>query len=776
MIRIVLLICISFLPLFKQAQALPATNGWKANWISCASNVNTVNSWTAFRKTFTLNEKPSSARVRIAVDSKYWLWINGQLVVFEGGLKRGPTPLDTYFDEVELAPYLKTGKNTVAVLVWYFGKDGFSHKSSGRSGLIFDLQASGLELLSDSSWKSTQVKAYQTAGLPIPNFRLPESNILYDGRKDIGFWQSENYDDSGMLPAKALGKAGDSPWNKLVVRPIPLFKDFGLKSYISQNERNDTNSSDTIICELPYNAQITPYLKIEAPEGEKISICTDNYLLYNGGADIIGAEYITRSGIQEYESLGWMNGHKVCYIIPKGVKVLELKYRESGYNTEFSGSFHCSDPFFNKLWEKANRTLYITMRDSYMDCPDRERAQWTGDAVNEAGESFYALSTSSHALTKKWLYELIRWQRPDGSLFAPVPAGNYNKELPCQVLASIGYYGLWTYYQYTGDKQTIADLYDGAKRYMNIWEPDGNGTMKLRKGDWTWGDWGEDRDMLLMYNLLYYLAAKGMRNMAHELGKPTDEANYSAFMSKFKTSFNDQFWNGTAYRNPAYTDKTDDRTQALAVVSEIADKEKYSALLKIFQEEEHASPYMEKYVFEAMMQMGYEKEAMKRHQKRFNKMVNNPNFTTLFEGWGIGKEGFGGGTVNHAWSGGGLTILSQYVCGIAPVKPGFSEFQVMPQPGSLAEASATIETVKGIIISSYKTLHSGFEINVTVPDSTTSIVGIPSDKVKRILLNGKLVWNERKYYKRAAIPNSNVGKDRIGFVVKPGKWQFVAEF
>ena len=44
------------------------------------------------------------------------------MVVFEGGLKRGPNPEDTYCDEVDLAPYLKKGKNQVAVLVWYFGK------------------------------------------------------------------------------------------------------------------------------------------------------------------------------------------------------------------------------------------------------------------------------------------------------------------------------------------------------------------------------------------------------------------------------------------------------------------------------------------------------------------------------------------------------------------------------------------------------------------------------------------------------------------------------
>ena len=40
-------------------------------------------------------------------------------------------------------------------------------------------------------------------------------------------------------------------------------------------------------------------------------------------------------------------------------------------------------------------------------------------------------------------------------------------------------------------------------------------------------------------------------------------------------------------------------------------------------------------------------------------MLSYKDYTTLFEGWGIGQEGFGGGTINHAWSGGPLTLLSQ---------------------------------------------------------------------------------------------------------------------
>ena len=49
---------------------------------------------------------------------------------------------------------------------------------------------------------------------------------------------------------------------------------------------------------------------------------TDHY--YGVGPLNVRGEYITRKGIQEYENLGWMNGQKVYYMIPEGVKVLDL--------------------------------------------------------------------------------------------------------------------------------------------------------------------------------------------------------------------------------------------------------------------------------------------------------------------------------------------------------------------------------------------------------------------------------------------------------------------
>jgi alpha-L-rhamnosidase len=747
-------------------------NAWKAQWISTAAPQHKPNTWLAYRTQITIAHPPKYAIAKIAVDSKYWLWVNGKMVVFEGGLKRGPNPTDSYYDTVDIGPYLKAGKNTIAVMVWYFGINGFSHKSSGTAGLLFDCESPGLSIISDESWKCTVLAAYQSALKPTPNYRLSESNILFDARLALNGWQNPGYDDSKMPSAEVCGTAGAAPWGNLVIRPIPLWKNYGLKNYISQRVSSSA-IADTIICQLPYDAQVTPYLKLDADAGRHITICTDNYLFFNGGDDNIRGEYITSGGLQEYESLGWLNGDKVYYIIPKGVKVIDLKYRETGYNTELAGSFTSSDNFLNTLWKKAQRTLYINMRDNFMDCPDRERAQWTGDATIESGDSFYALSPSAGLLSKKWLNELVGWQRADSSMFAPVPSGSWTSELPAQVAASVGYYGLWNYYLNTGDKQTIAALYGGVKRYLDSWKKDDKGTVALRRGGWPWGDWGDNIDMEPLEDAWYYMAIKGLHNMAVVLNKPDDAAKYAAFMKTFKTSFNQQFWDGTAYRDPGYHGKTDDRTQALAVVSGLADKDKYPALLSIFKTEEHASPYMEKYVLEAMFIMGDESEGLTRFKKRFATMVNYPGFTTLFEGWGIGKDGFGGGTVNHAWSGGGLEILSEYLCGIAPVEAGYKTFQIIPQPGPVTSASAQVSSVAGIIKSSFVNSPGSFTLSAIVPAKTTAIIGLANKGYNVIKLNGKIIWHNGKYVKdinAALFDDGDAGY--IKFKVGGGKWIF----
>ena len=717
-----------FLFLFMLAFGVCSAAGNDGKWICAADCKHNENTWQIFRKKIVLDKKPAEAQARVAADSKYWLWINGELAVFEGCLKRGPSPGDHYCDIVDISKYLKKGENSIAVLTWFFGKGGFSHHNSGKGGFYFNATIDGQTVKSDDSWKAFTYTAYKNTEAPHPNFRLPESNIRFDAREEILGWQKCEFDDTFMKKAVIIAEAGDAPFGKGVERPTPLWKDYGLKKYAATRT---SSAGDTLFCRLPYNCHVTPYIKVKAEAGNTIHITTDNY---HGGSDTnVRAEYITRDGVQEYESYGWMNGHEIYYIVPESVKILDVKYRETGYDTEFSGSFRCNDPFLNELWKRSARTLYVTMRDTYMDCPDRERAQWWGDEVNELGETFYALSPSAHRLAAKGIRELINWQRKDGVIFSPMPATTWRKELPLQMLASVGWYGFYTHYFYSGDSSFVAEIYDGMHRYLHeVWQTDADGITIVRHGDWSWGDWGSNIDLQVLTNCWYYLALKAEKEFALMLGKREDAAQCQQMMEKMKRSFDRRFWNGAAYRSPSYTKATDDRAQAMAVVSGLAGREKYPVLTKLLAEEYHASPYMEKYVLEALCIMGEEKLAIARMKKRYKGMLDY-NYTTLFEGWDIGENGFGGGTINHAWSGGPLTILSQKICGISPTSPAFRTFRVAPKMGGLNEASASLETIYGKIEVSLKREKDGcINMKLKVPEGTIAEIILGDGSIKRV--------------------------------------------
>ena len=431
-----------------------------------------------------------------------------------------------------------------------------------------------------------------------------------------------------------------------------------------------------------------------------------------------------------------MNGHKVIYKVPSSVDVLDLKYRETGYNTTFAGSFVCDDPMLNTLWGKSQRTLYITMRDTYMDCPDRERSQWWGDVVNELGVAFYAMDERAHLLTRKGIRELMAWQRPDSTIYAPVPSGNYDSELPMQMLASVGYYGFWTYYMGTWDKNTIETVFPNVKKYIHVWKTDSEGLVIPRKGGWTWGDCGEDKDMALLFNLWYAIALDGYERMAQLTGN-TDEAEWAnATSSRLKTVFHKKFWNGKYYVSPGYKDCPDDRAQALAVVSGILPKELYPVIRPFFKEHHHASPYMEKYVLQALCMMGYEQDALNRMKIRYADMIESP-LTTLWEGWGIGSKGFGGGTYNHAWSGGPLTIMSSMIAGIETVKPAFEEFRVKPSPAHLSHIETKVPLSGNRFISLVLDKDAQMcTMTLEVPKGTTAEV-FTIDDYNTMTINGK---------------------------------------
>lgn len=720
--------------------SLCASTAWgaKASWITAADDsVNRPNTWIAFQKDVVMKTKPRSLKARIACDSKYWLWVNGNLVVFEGSLKRGPAPGEGYYDEIDLGRHLQRGHNRVAVLVCYFGRSGFSHEDSGKSGLYID--SDNAELCTNASWMSRIHPAYATATGVVPNSRLSESNISYDARHAIDGWQTADVSAKyGFTPSVEIGAWGDRPWGKMTRRPIPMFKDFGVKA--ARFELHEGARRDTVIAFLPGNLQVTPVIDLTATQGgDTIDIWTNHS--HMAGAWNVRAQYVTRQGQQQYESLGWMNGEKIILYLPKGIKVNGVSYRQTGYDTKVVGTFHSDNDFYNRFWQKALNTLYVNMRDTYFDCPERERAQWWGDEVILTSQAFYTLSLSSIDLMRKGMLELAAWQTDEGILHAPVP-GTYKSELPGQMLAAVGLYGFWNYYMNTGDSATIRKVYPAVRRYLERFPLDSTGLTAAYKATWLWGDWGDNRDIRLIFAGWHYMALDAMARMADMMGLDADAAQYRATMEQIKKGYN-HCWNGYSYRHPQYMGATDDRVQALAVISGIADESKYGEIFNVLKTQEYASPYMERYVMEALFQMGQGDYAMRRLKKRIAPMVNDKDYPTLWEFWDARKRGFRVGSSNHAWSGGGLIVIAQKLMGAETIDPCWRRFKIDPQYVTFGEASLSFLTLSGTVSTAFKRDKTQLTMSVGVPAKTEALVYIPSTATDRITIDGRALRTDR---------------------------------
>ena len=351
---------------------------------------------------------------------------------------------------------------------------------------------------------------------------------------------------------------------------LPPLKDYGLKDYVytSKDLPLSKDAPWTLICRLPYNAQFKMWIRLRSDDaGKVVKFDSTNPLTYCRQKE---QSYTTVKGEQEYEMPEWISGEGAKYTIPAGVTVLGVKYHETGYNTEFVGSFKCNDEDYNTLWRKATRTCYLCMRDHFMDCPDRERSEWLGDAVLQMEECFYAFDLSSHKIIRRF----IRTRQING--------------LPGQNLIAHGEYGDWMYYLYTGDLDTLKFIYSSTKGYLDRYAIGDNGLPVKRNDGWDWYDWGKGyQDNAVIQVGEYYGAIKALKKMAVAAGKTDDLPEIEAKIASVAKNFDKAFWKEDGYRSGK---QLDERANAMAVCSGLADRSKWPVLAKLLDTGRPAGP------------------------------------------------------------------------------------------------------------------------------------------------------------------------------------------
>ena len=741
---------------------------FNGKWItSNESGVNNVNTWIAFRKNITLTQVPTSAPILIAADTKYWLWINGNLIIQEGGLKRGPSRNGTYIDSINIAPYLNNGQNSIAILLWHFGKSGYSHLNSGKAGLLVESQPPLSAITTDQTWQAKIVTAYQLSEKQ-PNVRLAESSLRYDARNEMGNWKTDY-----SIPFKQaieLGVAGEAPWGELVARPIPFFEFSNLSKYIDSTVTS-SNGNSLYKMKLPLNIQMHPYFKINSiAGGEKIKIYTDNNLL--NFEPILEVEYITKAGIQEFESPLWLNGEMVYYEIPAEVKVEKLSYKKSQYATASIGQFSSSDEYLNILWKKSLNTLTLSMRDNWMDCPDRERGGWTGDLVSLALQSLYTLDDKALALSKKWFHEFTSWRTPVHDFYSIIPIGNSNIEIPDQTLLLISEYGIENYLMQTGDTTMLLELYPSLKLNFSFWKYDSDGLILPRQGGnrWNWGDWGNNLDELALYNMLFLNSLKTMKELSKIVNDAAGTIFYEKTYQDLKTAIRKNLWRGNYFASKNNINSPDERVQAFSILNGAAEKNDYSLLIEVFESMYNASPYMEQFIFEALSTIGKQELALIRFKKRYSSMIQSTTSSTVWEGWQMPKENNSPKTPNHGWSGAALYLFPRWIHGIKPTAKGFSNMQIKPMYGKLYNSTATLPTQNGIVSSSFTRKGKMISHTIVIPNNTKSDLTLSADYTD-ITINGAR-YKEKNSFTLLGKTNIQFSADSSEYTIalNSGKW------
>ena len=242
--------------------------------------------------------------------------------------------------------------------------------------------------------------------------------------------------------------------------------------------------------------------------------------------------------------------------------------------------------------------------------------------------------------------------------------------------------------------------------------------------------------MRLLQNLWYCLALEGVSGMAGALGYADEAAAFRGQLDALREAVRRVAWTDTCYRFPGYGGETDDRVNALAVLAGVATQDQYDAIFEVLKAEEHASPYMEKYVMEALFAIGHGDYALERERRRYDFMVNHPDHDTLFENWNVGIDGdWDCGSVNHAWSGGPLAVFPTRMLGVCPLEPGWKRFSVCPDPFVFDRCNLSFPTVAGTV---------GIDVNrkrklmkITVPEGTEAEVSVPWTGARTTLGPGK---------------------------------------
>ena len=206
----ILRIALSLLSLFSVTIiSFSSEPEWRAHWIMHPYVQPQQHALILFRKTFDLPSKPEKFVIHLSADNHYRLFVNGTYIL------RGPARGDLshwFYETVDIAPYLKSGNNSLAAEVVNWGPKRSFTFFSQMTSFIMQGETDNEKAVNTSggSWKCFHNQAVIAKNIEWMTDRSTIDFGLYVGNPTDSVraelypwgWETPGYDDSSWLQAK----------------------------------------------------------------------------------------------------------------------------------------------------------------------------------------------------------------------------------------------------------------------------------------------------------------------------------------------------------------------------------------------------------------------------------------------------------------------------------------------------------------------------------------------------------------------------------------------
>jgi hypothetical protein len=361
----------------------------------------------------------------------------------------------------------------------------------------------------------------------------------------------------------------------------------------------------------------------------------------------------------------------------------------------------------NQIWSICKNGVVQGAQEVYVDCPQREKGQYLGDATVTALSHAYI--SGDYRLYKKALKDFSLSSFICNGLMAVAPGSlmqeiaDYSLQYPSQLL---------TYYKHTGDIDFLKEIYPTANACVKYFDKykRADGLIENIVDKWNLVDWpdnlrdGYDFNLSKpvadgchnVINAFYINSISSINEIKDILG-----IEYRDEFSSLKQSYINAFYDK---KNRLFVDAIGSKHSSLhsnvmALYSNLAPKEAEASIINLIcKRKMNCGVYMAFFLLKALSQVGeyqlvYDLIMSKDDHSWYNMIQEGA--TTCFEAWG--KQQKWNTSLCHPWASAPIIIIIEDIMGIKPYKAGWQTIQLRPHIPKDLNLSLKLTLPKGSI-------------------------------------------------------------------------------